>query len=108
MEWEILDRKNDPEQVAGFTRKHLLPELARLREWLDIINLPVFTEAHRMKPLTIEERTVEPFLKIRMYLPRTGADPVESALESAIEAIIKPGLFWAGATPTMAGAHNST
>lgn len=87
VEWEILDRRNDADQITKFATKHLLPELARIRAWLDIINLPVFTEAHGMKPLKIEERTVEPFLKIGMYLPRTGAEHLKTELESAVVAI---------------------
>jgi hypothetical protein len=87
VEWEVLDRRNDPDQIVGFTRKHLLPDLEQIVEWLHIINMPVFTESYRMAPLKIQERTVEPFLKIMMHFPETGAEQVKQALESTVSAI---------------------
>lgn len=89
VEWEVLDRKNDSEQILGFAKRHLLPELKRLAEWLSIINLPVFTELGRMEPLKLQERSVEPFLKIMMYLPRSGNEDLRIELESAIDAIVE-------------------
>ena len=89
VEWEVLDRKNDPEQIVGFAKTHLLPELKRIAKWLSIINLPMFTNSNRMEPFKLQERSVEPFLKITMYLPRTGTKGLKTELESAIGAIIQ-------------------
>lgn len=82
-EWGGLTRKQSPEWLASFISNDVLDELARITDWVRIINLPIFLNEFGSAPLTVSERTLRPILDLSRSLPDEYAGAIKQSLFTA-------------------------
>ncbi len=86
-EWQSLSRKSDPSALISYIRSDVVPELKRVRSWIAIINLHVFTETMALAPLRIEERTMRPFFDLMRFVPKDRHGQIREQLFQAIREV---------------------
>lgn len=84
-EWGGLTRKQSPEWLVSFISNDVLDELARITDWVRIINLPVFLDQFGAAPLAVSERTLRPILDLSRLLPDEYAGAIKQTLFNASE-----------------------
>ncbi|MCK6468223.1 MAG: hypothetical protein L6Q53_08545 [Candidatus Brocadia sinica] len=89
VEWQALSRKTDTSALIAYIREDVVPELGRLQSWVQIVNLPVFTQAMSLSPLQIQERTMRPFFDLVRFVPEDRHGEIKELLHGAIRKVME-------------------
>ena len=85
VEWECLSRKHPPERLVSYIQNDVLAEVAKITDWIRVINLPMFQERYGANPLLISDQTLRPFADICYSRPDQYAGPVKESIYSCMK-----------------------
>lgn len=87
VEWQSLSRKSDTSALIDYIRSDVVPEIERLRSWVQIINTHIFTQEMSLAPLQIQERTMRPFRDLLRFIPEDRHTEIREQLFTSIRQV---------------------
>ena len=83
-EWQSLNRRSKPEDLSDYIQNDIIPELNRIHKWINIINMPLFTDDLALARLVIQQRTLKPLQELTRDLPTHSYNGVKEELRRNI------------------------
>ncbi|MCK4504664.1 MAG: hypothetical protein KAW14_03535 [Candidatus Aegiribacteria sp.] len=88
-EWDALNYSSEIADLSEIIREDTIPELARIQNWIQIINLPVFIQGMSLSELKIQRRSLRPLLNIGKTLDSNQCTECKEDLSIAIDEIVE-------------------
>lgn len=60
VEWNRLQKKNDPRMLSNYIESQVVPELFRFADWAKVFNLKPLLDLYNLHALELSAGTVQP------------------------------------------------